>query len=263
MPIMAGALVVGERMKRMGVVAGLVLAHIVAGSVPAHADPDVLWHIVHERCDVPPGAAHAGIPCEETDPHAGYAVLKDREGATQYLLIPTRRVTGMEDPAIIRDDAPDYLAHAWRQTARVNRRLPRPLPPEDLSLAINSLYGRSQNQLHVHVDCIRPDVKVALHWALPRLGPGWVTLPLDGHPYRARLLASSSLSGVRPLGMLAREMADPAHEMGFHTLVIAGIVLAGGQQGFVMLDDRADPHAGDRASGEDLQDHTCQIQHFP
>lgn len=250
-------------MKHTGTVAGILLAGMLAGAVPAQADPDVLWHIVHERCDVQGAPAQAKVPCEETDPHAGYAVLKDQVGTTQYLLIPTQRVTGMEDPAIIRDDAPDYLAYAWRQTVRVNHRLPHSLPPEDLSLAINSAYGRSQNQLHIHVDCIRPDVKVALHWALPRMGPGWVSLPLDGHPYRARLLATSSLSGVLPLRMLAREMDDPTHEMGAHTLVIAGIALPGGQQGFVMLDDRADPQGGDRASGEDLQDHECQVRNFP
>ena len=191
---------------------GLTLACVAACRVMAGPDPDVLWHIVHERCDVKDRARLADRPCAETDPRAGYAVLKDRVGATQYLLIPTRRITGMEDPAIMRDDAPDYLAYAWRQTVRVNQRLGRPLPPEDLSLAINSAYGRSQNQLHVHVDCIRPDVKVALHWALPRLGPGWTVLPLDGHPYRARLLAASDLAGVRPLRMLARGMTDPAHE---------------------------------------------------
>lgn len=243
--------------------AALMLACVAAGTVMADPDPDVLWHIVHERCDVKHRARPASGPCEETDPRAGYAVLKDRVGATQYLLIPTRRITGMEDPAITRGDAPDYLAYAWRQTVRVNRRLPRALPPEDLSLAINSAYGRSQNQLHVHVDCIRPDVKVALHWALPRLGPGWTVLPLDGHPYRARLLTTPGLAGVRPLRMLARGMTDPAHEMGRHTLVVVGIVLPGGQPGFVMLDDRADPDASDRASGEELQDHSCRIQEFP
>ncbi|GCE82271.1 CDP-diacylglycerol diphosphatase [Komagataeibacter diospyri] len=247
-------------MNRMLWVAGLLVGGLVCGRMVAGShSPDVLWHIVHEQC-----VAHAGAgPCEKTDPHAGYAVLKDRVGIGQYLLIPTQRITGMEDPAITRGDAPDYLAYAWQQTVRVNHRLSHSLPAEDMSLAINSVYGRSQNQLHIHVDCIRPDVRAALRQAVPHLGPGWTTLPLYGHAYRARLLSAPDLSGVRPFALLARDMADPTREMGRHTLVIAGIRQADGKPGFVMLDDHVDLVHGDRASGEELQDHTCQIQSQP
>ncbi|WP_218062526.1 CDP-diacylglycerol diphosphatase [Komagataeibacter swingsii] len=236
-------------------VAGLACARMGAG---AHS-PDALWRIVHEQC-VPHAAAG---PCEETDTHAGYAVLKDRVGIGQYLLIPTQRITGMEDPAITRGDAPDYFAYAWRQTVRVNHRLSRSLPAEDMSLAINSVYGRSQNQLHIHVDCIRPEVRAALRQAAARLGPDWAALPLYGHAYRARLVSTPDLSGVRPFALLARDMADPAREMGRHTLVIAGIRQADGRPGFVILDDQVDLVHGDRASGEELQDHTCQIRSRP
>ncbi|GCE78882.1 CDP-diacylglycerol diphosphatase [Komagataeibacter oboediens] len=247
-------------MKKITWAIGIMAGALVCGCIArAGSSPDVLWHIVHEKCAV---QANAG-PCEETDTHAGYAVLKDRVGVGQYLLIPTQRVTGVEDPLVTRPDAPDYFAYAWRQTARVNGRLPHPLPPEDMSLAINSAYGRSQNQLHIHVDCIRPDIKVALHWASPRLGRDWTDLPLAGHAYRARLISVGDLSGARPFGLLAHDLADPAREMGQHTLVITAVRQPDGQTAFVMLDDRVDIAHGDLASGEELQDHECRIQHFP
>lgn len=247
-------------MKRMLWAAGLLVGGLACARMVAAAhSPNVLWHIVHEQCVVHAG----GTPCEETDTHAGYAVLKDRVGIGQYLLIPTQRITGMEDPAIMRGDAPDYFAYAWRQTARFNHRLSHSLPAEDMSLAINSVYGRSQNQLHIHVDCIRPDVRAALRQAVWRLGPDWAALPLHGHAYRARLVRSPDLSGVRPFALLAQDMADPAREMGRHTLVIAGIRQADGKPGFVILDDHVDLVHGDRASGEELQDHTCRIQSQP
>ena len=47
--------------------------------------------------------------------------------------------------------------------------------------------------------------------------------------------------------------------MGMYTLVLVGETFADGSIGFVLLDDRADPAAGDRASGEDLQDHSCAV----
>ena len=31
-----------------------------------------------------------------------------------------------------------------------------------ISLAVNSTFGRSHNQLHIHIDCIGSDVKAAL-----------------------------------------------------------------------------------------------------
>ena len=44
-----------------------------------------------------------------------------------------------------------------------------------------------------------------------------------------------------------------------HTLVIVGATFPDNTSGFVLLDDHADLAAGDRASGEELQDHTCAI----
>lgn len=249
-------------MKSFSMPVAAAMVFWLVGAMAAHAseNPDILWHIVHARCAAKSGG-QGTVPCEETNARAGYAVLKDHTGPAQYLLIPTQRVTGMEDPAIIKKDAPDYFAYAWKQTERVNRHLAHPLPMDDMTLAINSAYGRTQNQLHIHVDCIRPDVKVALHWARPRLGTKWVALSLDGHGYRARLLPV--LPGARPFQLLATDMADPAGEMGQHTLVIAGMAQADGRPGFVLLDDRIDLQHGDHASGEELQDHTCQIQKFP
>ncbi|QBL92737.1 CDP-diacylglycerol pyrophosphatase [Komagataeibacter saccharivorans] len=248
---------------RVLIAVALAVAACGTYAVRAAVNPDALWQIVHERCT--PGATTPGqaIPCAEVDTRAGYAVLKDRVGVGQYLLIPTQRITGMEDPALLRDDLPDYFDYAWRQTRRLNGRLARPLPADDMMLAINSAYGRSQNQLHIHVDCMRTDVKVALHWAVPHLGPDWTPLPLHGHAYRARLIRVASLSGVRPFSLLAHDLADPGREMGQHTLIVAGVVQPDGQPGFVVLDDHVDPRTGDRAAGEELQDHACQLQHMP
>ena len=47
--------------------------------------------------------------------------------------------------------------------------------------------------------------------------------------------------------------------MGMHTLVLVGETFADGSNGFVLLDDHADLLAGDRASGEELQDHSCAV----
>ena len=62
------------------------------------ANPDALWHIVHDFCE--PAAQGANVPqkCIDVESANGFAVLKDINGVAQYLLIPTARVTGIESP---------------------------------------------------------------------------------------------------------------------------------------------------------------------
>ena len=108
-------------------------------SAPARAsDPNVLWHIVHDQCVPHQEQFHWPLPCAEVNLAFGYAILKDIEGATQFLLIPTARVTGIEDPAILVPGAPNYWEAAWQARGLVQALAKGPLPTNDLSLAINS-----------------------------------------------------------------------------------------------------------------------------
>ena len=84
----------------------------------------------------------------------GVAILKDLVGIAQMLAIPTRRITGIEDPQMLAPDAPPVFAVAWGAKTLVEARLDRALPREAVGLAINSKWARSQDQLHVHVDCM-------------------------------------------------------------------------------------------------------------
>ena len=99
-------------------VAALLLAAASTATAQADSDPDTLWRIVHEHC-VPDQRTNLNpAPCVAVDLSAGedrgYTVFKDYAGNEQYLLIPTARVTGIEDPVLLRPDAPNYLADAWR-----------------------------------------------------------------------------------------------------------------------------------------------------
>ncbi|HTT81115.1 MAG TPA: CDP-diacylglycerol diphosphatase, partial [Stellaceae bacterium] len=228
------------------------------------ADPDALWKIVHERC-VPHEAAHGRpAPCAFVDLRhgvaRGFVLLKDIRGRTQYLLIPTARVTGIEDPQLLRPGAPNYVADSWRERGWTERAAGRALPRDALSLAINSPYARSQNQLHIHIDCLRPDVRAALRRAAPALADTWAPLPmpLAGHRYWARRVVGPRLAGANPFKLLANGMPGAREAMGEQTLVVAGAVFRG-RPGFILLDDRLDLATGDHAGGEELQDHTCAL----
>lgn len=248
-------------MRRWFLLAGLA----VVPSGPAAADPSALWKIVSGQCVPDQQKAHDPAPCSAVDLAAGVekgtAVLKDINGVAQFLLLPTARIGGIEDPAILAPGATNYWAAAWNARHFVNERLHTALPREAVSLAINSAYGRTQDELHIHIDCVRPDVRAALAANLDQIGDHWAPFPvtLGGHDYRAIRIAGETLDAANPFLVLADNDPAARADMGTHTLVVVGATFPGGAPGFVLLDDRANLLTGDRASGEQLQDHTCAI----
>jgi CDP-diacylglycerol pyrophosphatase len=229
------------------------------------ADPHALWEIVHDHCV--PNLRRRGdpAPCAAVDLRdgvaRGYATLKDRSGPTQFLLIPTARVGGIEDPALLAPGAPNLFAAAWRARSFVEARAGRALPREDVALAVNSVSARSQDQLHIHIDCIRAGVRDALRAGAPRIGARWAPLdpPLDGRRYFAMRVLGEDLGPANPFVLLADGVPGAREAMGRYTLVVAGATFAEGGPGFVLLADRADPAAGDRGWGEGLLDHACAL----
>ena len=240
--------------------AALVIAALAA-PLSACADPNALWNIVHGSCAPSEAAKGDPSPCLAVDLAGGYAVLKDRSGATQVLVIPTQRVTGIEDPAVLAPAAPNYWQDAWAARRFVQALAGQIIPRDELSLAVNSIYGRSQNQLHIHVDCIRPDVRATLKASLPHIGQAWapIDLGVSGRQYEAMRLAGEDLDARNPFKLLAA--GDPAArgDMGLETLLVAPVVFEDGAPGFVLIADRASP--GDAGSAEELQDHTCAVLH--
>jgi len=243
----------------------LALAALVlrAGAAQA-ADPDALWKIISEKCLPNEREYGQPAPCAVVDLKGGeghgYVVLKDREGDTQYLVMPTAKITGIEDPAVVAPGAANYFADSWNERRYTVEAAKRELPRDVLSLAINSQYGRTQNQLHIHIDCIAPAVRDAVRKNLAAIGGKWAQFPepLAGHPYRAMLVAGDDL-GTDPFMLVADGVPGARAAMGKQTLVVVGATLPGGGPGFVILAGQADLAAGIRGSGEELQDHSCAL----
>jgi CDP-diacylglycerol pyrophosphatase len=246
----------------------VLLGALAAWLLPAAgqaADPSALWKIVNGKCVPHEQETHDPAPCTAVNLSQGvakgYIVLKDINGIAQFLLIPTARIGGIEDPAILAPDATNYWDAAWQARSYVEGRLHTALPRDGFALAINSVSGRSQDQFHIHVDCIRPDVRQALAANLGRIGTTWVPFPiaLNGNNYRAIRIDQENLGSVNPFRVLADGDSEARGDMGAHTLVLVGETFADGTNGFVLLDDHANLAAGDRGSGELLEDHACAI----
>jgi CDP-diacylglycerol pyrophosphatase len=241
-----------------GVVGAAILVRAVATPVRA-SDSNALWHIVHDLCVADMKVRHAPAPCLAVDLTRGYAVLKDIRGQTQVLVIPTRRVSGIESPALLEPGSENYFEDAWEARRFVEMRARRALPREDVGLAINSLYGRSQNQLHIHVDCVGARARLALAANEARIGNRWAAIPGDplGWHYHVRRLMGADLGTNDPVKLMAQGDPKARDDMSLETLVVIGAVFADGAPGFFLLSDRASVF--NKAAGEELLDHDCAV----
>jgi CDP-diacylglycerol pyrophosphatase len=230
---------------------------------------DALWEIVHSACVPGEMQNHDPRPCTVVDLHGGadkgFAILKDLRGATQYLLIPTAEIAGIESPNLEAPNTPNYFAEAWEARKYVNEALHKVLPREDISLAINSRVSRSQDQLHIHVDCVREDVRAALLLHNAEITEKWARLqfPLGVHFYMAMWVPGETLGAADPFKLVAEGLPGATRNMGDRTLVVVGATRYNRTPGFIVLEDQSDGTMKDTAAGEELQDHACHVAASP
>lgn len=227
---------------------------LLASAPLAHANPNALWNIVHDKCVVDIA------PCVSVNKDEHYAILKDLRGVAQHLLIPTLRITGIEDKTLLDPATPNFFADAWNERSAVDSKLPRPLTRDEMSLAVNAQNARTQNQLHIHMDCLSPDAHEALTKVADAVTPEWAPLPVEiaGHHFMAERVMGETLGGYRPFIELAKTLKEPETEMAQHNLDVVGANFKDGP-GFIVLSDTSFLTPTAMAGGEDIQDHTCAI----
>jgi CDP-diacylglycerol pyrophosphatase len=123
---------------------------------------------------------------------------------------------------------------------------------EEISLAINSAFARSQNQLHIHISCIRSDVKLLISQNLDRINDDWSLFPggILGHAYVARRISLSQLEMKNAFQLLANDLPEAKNHMNEFGLGLVAVKEKNGEMDFIMLADR-------RGFMEEIQDHQC------
>jgi CDP-diacylglycerol pyrophosphatase len=253
----------------------LVLAVLVATLGPAmlrpaegtpllDSHPNALWRVVHDLCAVDRRVLGLPSPCMAVHLREGWAVVKDTRERTHILVVPTRRVPGIESPMLLQPDAPNYWRDAWKARRYFERLVGHPVPRGDFALVINSRYGRTQDQLHIHIDCIQPQEAEALREAAADVGAAWAPLDasLDGHRFEARRIDGASLDR-NPFKLLAAGDPEARADMGAYTLAAVPEVFPRNQPGFILLARRADLARGDQGAGEGILDHQCAVLRTP
>ncbi|MFT4067391.1 CDP-diacylglycerol diphosphatase [Paraburkholderia sp.] len=222
----------------------------------ATVDSNALWKIVDIRCV--PSQQATGTPgqCTVVDLDRRYVILKDIFGRSQYLLMPTDRISGIESPLILASDAKDYWSDAWDSRRYVEQAVKRELPDDQLGIEINSEYRRSQNQLHIHIDCMQRNVSVALANHAHDAPGAWRWDTIDGKRYR--IMRVTSLTGPdNPFRIVARDNPEPA-TMALQTILVTGAGPSAGTDGWLIVNSDLDADGG-TGTAEGLLDHACRV----
>lgn len=236
----------------MATMVAITAATLSLGQAAAQ-DRNRLWQIENEVCFPHPDK------CVAVERDKGFVVFKDKNGIAQLLLMPSVRITGIESPALLQPGAVNYFAAAWQ--ARKSSPLLAKLSDDRISLVVNSYAARSQDQLHIHIDCLSDDARRQISASDAYIGQDWKRLrsPLRDHPYYAiRIPAGVGLEAADPFKLLAR-LPAAAEDMGRWTLV----VVAAPKGGFLVLADQMNRDTGDWAWGEEVQDHSCAVSTQP
>nr|WP_154325496.1 CDP-diacylglycerol diphosphatase [Pantoea sp. 201603H] len=233
----------------------LLVIALAGAAFYVHKNADALWEIVSERC-VPGMQAHGHpAPCENVDEAKGYVTLKDRVGPLQFLLMPVAKISGIEDPQILYSHTPNFFALAWDARHLMAERRGAFVSDSHMALAINAEYSRTQNQLHVHISCLRADVRQQLDQLSTQLTSQWQPTTILKHSYFIRALTLHELDEKSVFIRLAEELPDARGEMWKYGMALAALpdgrlALMAIKENWLKLN---------RGSGEEIQDHDCKI----
>lgn len=182
-----------------------------------------------------------------------FVILKDnsRVKPDSYMIIPTAKITGIEDKQIFAPPFVDFWAYGWQQAKTYMKR-----PAADTALAINSTTGRTQNQLHIHISCVRPDVAQTLAANEAKIGPDpatalRLTLGPDNHTYR--VIKVSGLSAADSPYNLVAAMPEAQADMAAQSIAVVGSTTPGW---YYVLDTYV--HGANPGAAEELLDQFCR-----
>lgn len=215
----------------------------------------ILWNIVNERCGTEKDPKK---DCMVINRDEGFVMFRDRHGPVQTLTIPTEKVTGVEDPKLLQENARNYFYDSWTHRSMLDEQNQRQIDPQYLSFSVNSSFGRSQDQLHIHNSCLREDVYGIVEKYRQNIGSQWTVLPekLLGHTYIAQKVKVADLQNTSPFKNLQSYVATQkkAH-IGQY-----GLAMVSAKDGdIILLASKVNVKELNQGSVEEIQDTHCKM----
>lgn len=243
-------------------VGAVVLGVAALSSGPPRGGPlprGALWLVVRS-CALARETLGTALPCLVVEPAAerapGYAILRAPGSPTHVIATPTVPISGIESAAVLRPEAGAYWRAALAARRFVQDGASGPVPLGDIGLAINSERTRSQDQLHIHAECLAPPVLAAARAQDWTGGPGWQPLerPVFSDRFVGRRVSADEIGSGNVFAILSSlpgGRGDSDRQMG----TIAAILVPAADEradGYILLASRAR-----RQSIEELLDASC------
>jgi CDP-diacylglycerol pyrophosphatase len=197
---------------RLFVASSFIFGLVTLGRGDA-TERQALWQVVR-ACIADYLTTGASFPCLAVNLSDGIdrgsVVLRPPFGAPDTILAPTRKVVGVEDPWLQTPAAPNYFAAALRASAFVKK--PDGSAPrlDEVALAVNSRFTRTQDQLHIHIGCASRRVREALPALAASMKVGeWVRVHslVPGSELWGMRTGRSDLDQLEPFRLAARRLA--------------------------------------------------------
>ena len=205
------------------------------------------------------------FPCLAVHPgrdDPAYALLRPLGNRYEVLLTATVAIPGIESLAIRPGNGSAFWQDAWLArdyvAAAIGR---RDMPRDSVALALNSAPARSQDRMHIHIDCLGAANREAFVRQRAAITEAWSEFPekLEGRLFWVRSVAGADLTDINPIALMLDGIPVAADDPASMTLAVIGATLADGRPGFYLVAETATPAIDDgTGSAEDLLDHACR-----
>jgi CDP-diacylglycerol pyrophosphatase len=212
------------------------------GSAQGDSKPDLprdlLWHVV-QVCTQTYLLTGSPLPCLEVQSqdssNPGFAIVPV-PAVAEVLLVPTRKIAGIESPQLLTPGSPNWWEFAWDARRFLIERSQHHITDSNIALAVNSMRSRSQDQLHIHVACVHPAVMRKVKRFEGMIGGTWTRLPvrIKSQSWLAMRLVSKDLK-VDPFALLADLVRVSGGPMADWGVAVLSWRFIDGTDGFIIL----------------------------
>jgi CDP-diacylglycerol pyrophosphatase len=247
---------------RLLVASIFVVSLVVFGGGDA-AERRALWQVVR-ACVADYLTTGASFPCLAVTISDGIdrgsVVLRPPFGAPDTILAPTRKVVGVEDPWLQSPASPNYFAAALRASAFVKKPDGSGPKLDEIALAVNSRFMRTQDQLHIHIGCASPRVQRQLRLLTPSMKVGeWARLDtlVPGSELWAMRTGQSDLNGIEPFRFAAARFAVGDSDLARLMISVVGTRVANRNELVLFVANDGPQPRGGRYLAEEVVDPEC------
>ncbi len=176
------------------------------------------------------------------------------------LLVPTRRISGIESPELLSQASPNWWTFSWRAREFLVERKQGLVARNDIALAVNSREARTQNQLHIHVACIDEHIAMRLRPFERAITHTWSTFPLRlGNERWLAMRVEEEDFDKNPFTLLAALDLASRGPMGDWGIAVLAWRFTDGSDGFLIFATRYSRALAGGGAGVALLDPNCAI----